>query len=466
MTPSMSSSVSSASEISSDEDVPPSARSTTYSKVAAQAQAQTPYLASTQGGSTLRAVPGSGPKTRLPMSRSASRARIPIRDAAEEDEDDEVPVRDRGEDLIRRRMKERKKAKKRASRRAERGETWYQTSGAGEEPTPMNERGDPFMSMPTTPAAGPQTFGMAPASRSASRSRGVSMERRSSYGTGSGYFAQSHAGYPTDATLSPGGSTRYNPDEEEDERKRGTKAPSLIDEVVQEVVEEDARSRRTEEEEDEDEDDDDDDDDAESPDGDDEGVTLRDRQDVSSCAFKPDFRLSTLNIPSVCRSGSQLCTKSRAQSLAMPTTRCTRFHQRQLNAIFFLATSSGSYSSAGGSHSSAGSSPFSLDQLKLLLAAREVMVPFFAVSLGTLAGLSASMSKVRAHPMRKKMRTKTQSLPTESSAWLARAQVTLCESEPLSLRFPRKTSLVDVMIDRMLLQMYPRHLHLPVEKRV
>lgn len=203
------------------------------------------------------------------MSRSASRARNPARDE-DEDDDDEVPVRDRGEDLIRRRMKERKKAKKRASRRAERGETWHQA--AGEEPTPSGERGDPFRSMPATPAAAGQSFHIPSGSRSASRAREYSSERHSSYAKGSGYFGQTHA-VSTDST-SPTESTLPFDTDNAEEHRRATKAPSLLDEVVQEVVEEEVQSALDEDGEDDDEDDDDD---AATP----EEVTLRDRQDVS-----------------------------------------------------------------------------------------------------------------------------------------------------------------------------------------
>lgn len=282
-----------------------------------------------------------------PASRSASRVRAPApaRDSDREDGgDDEVPVRDRGEDLIRKRMQERKRAKRLAEREQQRlgpGVAAGQDSASGGPggaggaaagcmseagtygapsvpPTPRMERpggagpAGVYAHSPRLPPGvqepGPRSTS---SSRAASRNRGgAGAERRdpsagyfpayvgdgaasAAAGTGRAQGASHSSGYLTADDLiehdqdlgdgedagpdTPGGTCGASPRLGENAHGNGdSRAGSVVDEVVGEVV------REAQEERGDGEDDDDEDEEGSdaSPDVDEEGVTLRDRQDV------------------------------------------------------------------------------------------------------------------------------------------------------------------------------------------
>jgi Ca2+:H+ antiporter len=201
------------------------------------------------------------------MSRSASRARPPLLSNAsagvigtvskDTDDDDAVEPIDRGEDLIRRRMKERKRARK-EKEREKRGDM-----------TPMlTAQGDDFgvqrgSSMP--PGNGNVS------GRSASTARGGSVGRRTpstgyfGYGGESGTDTPMEPSSPRDEMRASSIYSSAMEDDEDAMTETVERAPSIIGSVVQDAIEEE------EDEEDE----------EGSGEGDDEGVTLRDRQDVS-----------------------------------------------------------------------------------------------------------------------------------------------------------------------------------------
>ena len=203
------------------------------------------------------------------VSRSASRARMPFKDLApptrqEGDEDDEAEVVDRGADLIKRRQKERKQARKKKEqerRKAEGGVTPAITPGLTPNPSapPSGVPGESFSGQQDRIAI----------ARSASRSRVASSANQDG---SESYFSTSWSSSvtphgppsPRDELHPPSIYSSAADEDDEDEEDART---SIVNEVIQDVVEE-----AEEEEEDEDEDDNG---------GDDEGVTLKDRQDVS-----------------------------------------------------------------------------------------------------------------------------------------------------------------------------------------
>jgi Ca2+:H+ antiporter len=219
-------------------------------------------------------------------SRSTSRARPPLstqntafqvatlsRQAATLGEvDDEEPIVDRGEDLIRRRQAERKQAR-RKKEREKRGGGDFETSGGGT----IDDGVMQAQQRSLGPAAG----------RSVSRSRAPSATRGPRREGVEGYFA-SYAGSlagsetPTQVPgdmLSPRAALRpasiYSSAADEDEEEEAEREREMED-VVADVVE----SATADGGSDDPEDDDEDDEDAEEGSSE-EGVTLRDRQDVS-----------------------------------------------------------------------------------------------------------------------------------------------------------------------------------------
>lgn len=207
-----------------------------------------------------------------PVSRSASRVRLPgphqpqptIKD--KDLEDDEVQVIDRGEDLIRRRIKERKRAKRERERRlaaAEFAESEMDEPGAVTTATAANTSAPssagadaftiPFRAAALSPVRAPH------GQRAASRQRAASSSRRSSSGyTRSGSVsdidrAESFLSVPTEENTDDLGDEEV-PEEEED-------ADMLV------------HSDDTDEQHDDDEDED-------GSNEDDEGVTVKDRQDA------------------------------------------------------------------------------------------------------------------------------------------------------------------------------------------
>jgi Ca2+:H+ antiporter len=208
------------------------------------------------------------------VSRSASRARMPLKDIVAppkkgDNEDDEEEVVDRGADLIKRRQRERKQARKKKEqerRKAEGGVTPAITPGITPGITPNP-------SAPTSGVPG-ESFGgqqdRIAIARSASRSRVASSANQDG---SESYFSSSWSSSvtphgppsPRDELHPPSiysSAAEDGDDEEEDART------SLVNEVIHDVVEEAEEEEEEEDEEDNGEDD--------------EGVTLKDRQDVSS----------------------------------------------------------------------------------------------------------------------------------------------------------------------------------------
>ena len=235
------------------------------------------------------------------VSRSASRARLPLKDVVAppkkgDNEDDEEEVVDRGADLIKRRQKERKQARKKKEqerRKAEGGVTPAITPGITPGITPNPSA--PPSGVPGESFGGQQDrMGIA---RSTSRSRvGSSAQPEGS----ESYFGSSWSSSitphgppsPRDELHPPSiySSAADDDDEEEDDARA-----SMVNEVIHDVVEEA-----------EDEEDEDDEGDNEE---DDEGVTLKDRQDVSLTLYgSADERQSISSIPSVYPFGNRHCT--------------------------------------------------------------------------------------------------------------------------------------------------------------
>ncbi|KAK8865678.1 calcium/proton exchanger [Kwoniella newhampshirensis] len=203
------------------------------------------------------------------MSRSASRARPPLisRDSAgilraANEEDDEL--RDRGAELIKERQRERK------ARRKKHEQEQRRLAAEGEGVTP--ESSAPPSGMPGDTFLAQQ--GRATA-RSVSRSRNASTDRRR-YTSETGYFPYNGtdgSATPRDGGLSPREELRApsiyssTADEDEDDATQ-----SLVGEIVQDVVEEEIGGDLGDEEVENEE--------EEGEGGDDEGVTLRDRQDA------------------------------------------------------------------------------------------------------------------------------------------------------------------------------------------
>lgn len=369
-------------------------------------------------------------------------------------QDDEVVVRDRGEDLIRKRMRERKKAKRLASastnavaREARSRDFANAITASSSSPRDVQndasfqsyqpedaEFGTSLTSAPPTPALN-ATERQSNVGRGKSTSRvrtsGPPRAAASTPGMGAGsseatsyeyfppYSGKVHASaQPTDDAI---------PQEEDESRldesertstptarepsmaampssasfsavdwayldrpdtgrmprqqqrqpnvshqgsRNQSRAPSFMSDVISDVVRgagsasqqisEEAESDGEEDdrvqeggdgEQDEEEGDDEDGDDDE----DDEGVTMRDRQDVSLLLllsyFQPDLlvcRLSTSSTLSVCQSGNQRCTKNLDPSRGTPRRQCTPSRLLLPNVICSRETSSGLLSSDGG----------------------------------------------------------------------------------------------------------------------
>ncbi|KAK4685726.1 Ca2+:H+ antiporter, partial [Tremellales sp. Uapishka_1] len=210
------------------------------------------------------------------MSRSASRVRPPLptvnsagpMTVKKDDEDDAVVPRDRGEDLIRRRMKERKKARRDKEKERERRLA---------EGLPVNAEGmTPGVGGLTDDAIGLGRGSSLGPTGGRSVSRSANTDRRQ---PSAGYFP-SYAASIASEMPSPGNEFRpasiYSSaaDEEDDEAtERVERAPSIMESVVQDVVHGEVGSGDEEEQDAEEEEG------NEQEDGD-EGVTLRDRQDA------------------------------------------------------------------------------------------------------------------------------------------------------------------------------------------
>ena len=266
-------------------------------------------------------------------------------------------------------MKERKRAKWKASR--------LRTSGVDADGQAVqgyvSEDTQTGRSAPPTPLlegrgvqAVPEEAPSQSTSRAASRTREGPDRRRDV----SGYFPDqvspqsAGTGYLTAANLSE--HDQQNKDEGETllvddgvavpTSKRPDRSGSVVSEVVEEVVRESEEIQGEQQDEDESEEDED------LPgDGDEEGVTLRDRQDVSlQRAFhpppadwltnQPQPRLSTSNTPSVYPSGNLRCTRNLDQSLVTRKRPSTQYHQQQQSDTSYLATSCGHSSLGGGYH--------------------------------------------------------------------------------------------------------------------
>jgi hypothetical protein len=273
------------------------------------------------------------------VSRSASRARMPLKDVVAppkkgDNEDDEEEVVDRGADLIKRRQRERKQARKKKEqerRKAEGGVTPAITPGITPNP-----------SAPTSGVPGDSFGGQQDRiaiARSASRSRvGSSANQDGSESYFSSSWSSSVTPHappsPRDELHPPSiySSAADDDDEDEDDARA-----SMVNEVIHDVVEE-----AEDDEEDEDEGDNGEDD---------EGVTLKDRQDVSLTSYsRADHRQSTSNIHSVYPFGNRHFTARQEVSLVTPSLLFMLSHQLQPNVISYPAISCGHCSLDGGSH--------------------------------------------------------------------------------------------------------------------
>lgn len=200
------------------------------------------------------------------VSRSASRVRLPQLAKEHDDEDDELNVTDRGEELIRRRLKERKRAKRERERRlaelevGEEGEE--QDHGA---PNSVATESSLLMSQPAaSPARGYNASAGTTRLRAASGSRFVSGSALLSPRATEGDADRDHAASTTRPESVHSGA------EDEDGHLA---VPQLADdiEVSREGYHSDSEGSEMN----------DDDSDDVNPDDDGEGVTVKDRQDVS-----------------------------------------------------------------------------------------------------------------------------------------------------------------------------------------
>lgn len=229
--------------------------------------------------------PGASTHGQGSTSRSTSRARPALstqntafhvatlsRQATLGKDDDEEPIVDRGEDLIRRRQAERRQAR-RTKERNKRGIDTLDSAGGG-------TADEGFLQQQQQRSLGPA------AGRSVSRTRAPSATRGGRREGIEGYFA-SYAGStggaetPVQAAgdlLSPRAALRpasiYSStadEEDEEEREREREIEDVVADVVESATVDGANSDDEEEE-----------DEEEADDGSsEEGVTLRDRQDVS-----------------------------------------------------------------------------------------------------------------------------------------------------------------------------------------
>ncbi|OCF42485.1 calcium/proton exchanger [Kwoniella heveanensis CBS 569] len=211
------------------------------------------------------------------MSRSASRARPPlnsqnsggVKQTSRANDDDEVE--DRGAELIRQRQKERRQARlKKQHLELER----RLAAEEGVTPAMTPDPSAPNTGVPDESFLTQQNRGSM--GRSVSRSRAPSSDRRKM--PSDGYFARaaSVAGSetPRDGGLSPRDELRApsimsSTADEEDVEALAHERASILDEIVHDVVEEETGGEMSDE-----------DHSDEDGGGDDEGVTLRDRQDA------------------------------------------------------------------------------------------------------------------------------------------------------------------------------------------
>lgn len=226
------------------------------------------------------------------MSRSASRAR-PALSAQNstaaltgtfrlsKDAEDEEDIEDRGQALIKQRQKERKQIRKAKEKEKERERRLAENDGVVDSSAPPTGQPDEsFNAQQSRQPIGQQQYGPPPkTARSFSRARTASATRSVRQQASESYFSSSGTATPRDGGLSPHEYRRpasiYSSTADDDEDTAGLEQSTILDEVVQEVVDEETIGH-------DDEDDEDDDDEEElSGEGDDEGVTLRDRQDVS-----------------------------------------------------------------------------------------------------------------------------------------------------------------------------------------
>jgi Ca2+:H+ antiporter len=237
------------------------------------------------------------------MSRSASRSRPPlstqntglggvpkvvVKDIKPKEEDDEDEVEDRGQALIRRRQKERKQLRRAKERERER-RIVEDDDGFGPSPEPS---APPTAGLEDNPHHAMGHYSQVRSvgrSASTTRSRTASTDRRMG---DVGYFS-GHERVQSSQTGSVAGDetprmegrgsnspreevgmagsmySSYTEEEEEGVRDREDRA-SIVGDVVQEVIDEVEEDEEEQEDEEED-----------SAEGDDEGLTLKDRQDVS-----------------------------------------------------------------------------------------------------------------------------------------------------------------------------------------
>jgi Ca2+:H+ antiporter len=203
------------------------------------------------------------------LSHNSSGAIGTVKSRKAEADDDEVEVEDRGQALIRKRQKERKQMRRAKEREREERERRMAGQDNGDSSAPPTGLGE-------EPFSVQQARGMT--SRSVSRTRVPSVGRDGRQAS-EGYFGSSIAGTETPVGQSPRDERRpesiYSSTVDEDEESVvPERAPSIIDEVVAEVLDEETGGHGTG-----DEVDDDDEEDEEA--GEDGEVTLKDRQDVS-----------------------------------------------------------------------------------------------------------------------------------------------------------------------------------------
>lgn len=230
---------------------------------------------------TLKGESGEGPPRMPAVSRSASRVRLnPAKDkdkdkAKDKDlEDDEVQVLDRGEDLIRRRIKQRKRAKRERER---------ERRLAAEAAEAAESEFDPLDEPSSAPTSGGQETGFTVQSRAAAMSPVRGGSQQPTQRASSRQRAAS-------STRGPSSGTSY-PSQRSGSITSIDRADSLLhvplessvddlgeDQVPEDEAEEELQLDDDQSQHDEDEDEDEDEDGSNE---DDEGVTVKDRQDVS-----------------------------------------------------------------------------------------------------------------------------------------------------------------------------------------
>lgn len=274
---------SNASSVTDDEDhatprntgyfptMPESRRVSEVRGLPSGAQSPLPQTAGSvgQGRATRPKLSTTAPTSAAP-SRSASRVRLPqLKD--NHDEDDELNVTDRGEELIRRRLKERKRAKRELERRLAELEVGEEEEPGETLPTSAASEGSMLLSQ-----TGPSPVRGYNAGESTSRHRAASGSRLLS---GSALLSPRPATESVEREPSSAGRPRAESVQsraDDDVDKERLNAPLNDVDGTTDGYRSDSEGSAM--------DDDEDSDDA-SPD-DDEGVTVKDRQDVSGRASK------------------------------------------------------------------------------------------------------------------------------------------------------------------------------------